>query len=101
MRLTNKESYFEAYDHYISGIFNDGGTKVTLAVLSDDPDVALGFAVTTDNALHYVYVGSDYRKHGIGKTLVPCEVKEFTHLTTVGLRLWHTKAPNALFNPFQ
>lgn len=101
IRLTDSAAYFDRYKSYISKILQFENSVVRLAVLSDDPDVALGFSVVSGNTLHYVYVGTDYRHNGIGTMLVPLEVKDFTHLTKVGLKLWKKKAPRAIFNPFR
>lgn len=101
MKLTDSDSYYEAYETYIDSILNGIDNKVSLAVLSDDPDVALGFSVYSDEVLHYVYVGIDYRMQGIGASLVSGPVREFTHLTRIGLKLWPKKAPHAKFQPFQ
>lgn len=101
MKLTDSDSYYDAYGSYICNILNEPGTKVTLAVLTDDPDVALGFSVMTDEVLHYVYVGIDYRMQGIATRIAPKHFREFTHLTRIGLKLWPRKFPNAIFQPFQ
>lgn len=99
MKLTDSKSYFKAYQAYITKLLPK--TIVRLAVLWDDADVVLGFSVISDTLLHYVYVGKDFRNNGIGKTLVPIQITEFTHLTKAGLALWPQKAPDAKFNPFQ
>lgn len=101
MKLTDSESYYDAYGSYIAGVLNQGTTKVRLAVLSDDPDVALGFSVAAEDVLHYVYVGLDYRKQGIGRSLVPQGIREITHLTRIGLELWPKKLKHTIFQPFQ
>ncbi len=101
MKLTDSDSYYDAYSGYIATILNQDDTKVTLAVLSDDHDVALGFCVVGDEVLHYIYVGLDYRNQGIGTKIAPKYFREFTHLTKIGLKLWTKKAPNAIFQPFQ
>jgi GNAT superfamily N-acetyltransferase len=101
MRLTDSDSFYDAYSTYVATILNQLDTKVTLALLTEDKDVALGFSVVGDEVLHYIYVGLDYRNQGIGTSLCPKYFKEFTHLTKIGLKLWPKKAPNAIFNPFQ
>ncbi len=76
-------------------------TLVRVAVLSDDPDVALGFSVSEGHVLHYVHTQKDVFRQGIARSLVPFEVKVLTHLTKTGMMLWSTKLPEAIFNPFQ
>lgn len=101
MRLTDSDSYYNAYSRYVQSILEQPHTLVRIAILADTPDVAFGFAVTAKEVLHYVYVGLDYRSQGIGRLLVPGPISEFTHLTKAGLKLWPTKNPEAKFNPFQ
>lgn len=102
MKLTFPPAYFAAYTHYINRILSHPDTEVRLAALSDDHDVCLGFSVSSkNNVLHYVYVGVDYRLQGIGKSLVPFAIEEFTHLTTAGRKIWKAKFPDVRFNPFQ
>jgi len=100
MKLSDSDAYFNAYSTYINNILNDDETSVSLAVLYDEPDVALGFSVLTDMCLHYIYVGQDYRRQGIGTGLLPTNIREISHLTKIGLELWPKKMPRAVFNPF-
>jgi len=101
MRLIDSDAYYKAYTKYIESLLQQPNTLVRIAILADTPDVAFGFAVTSKEVLHYVYVGLDYRRLGIGKLLVPGPISEFTHLTKTGLKLWPAKASKAKFNPFQ
>ena len=102
MMLVDSDCFFAAYRRYLLSILFDKRSAIRLAVLSDDHDVALGFsAICNESVLHYVYVHKDHRRTGIGKNLVPIEVKSFTHITKTGIRLWPTKVPEAIFNPFQ
>lgn len=101
IRLSDSDSYYRAYERYLKSILESPLMTIRLALLTEDPDVAFGFSVSSGHTLHYVYVGLDYRGQGIGKKLVPLEVKEFTHLTKKGLKLWSLKAPTAVFNPWQ
>lgn len=100
IKLTDSDSYYAAYKRYIESILDSPLTTVRLAVLTDEPDVAMGFSVATERVLHYVYVGLDYRGQGIGKRLVPIQVEKFTHLTRKGIQIWLVKAPKAKFDPF-
>lgn len=103
IKLIDSDCYYRGYQGYIKRLLNSQG-RIRLAVLSDDHDVALGFSliqsIPEGNILHYVYVHKDVRRQGIGKALVPIEIKEFTHLTKTGMKLWATKMPEAIFNPF-
>lgn len=100
IKLSDSDSYYAAYERYIRSILESPFTTTRLAVLTDEPDAALGFSVSSGKTLHYVYVGLDYRCQGIGTRLVPFNVEEFTHLTKKGMKLWATKAPKAIFNPW-
>jgi hypothetical protein len=100
MRLTDSESYFDNYETHIRDILNDGETRVRLAVLSDEPDAALGFSVVQGDVLHYVYVGVDYRLNGIGSQLAAGSFSKFSHLTKVVLKIWPKKMPNLKFDMF-
>jgi len=108
IKLANQESFFRAYDQYISQILNRINTIVRFAVLSDAPDVVLGFAVVErlngaprPNCLHYVHVHKYQRHQGIARKLIgePKDIYCFTHLTRIGLQLW-SKIPDAIFDPF-
>ncbi len=101
IKLIDSDSYYSTYRAYLGAILFNSKNTIRLAVLPDDLDVALGFSVCHGNVLHYVYVHKDYRRNGIGKRLVPIEVSSFTHLTKTGIKLWGTKLPKAIFNPFQ
>lgn len=99
-KLVDSGCYYRAYQKYISHILSQLLTEVRLAVLTDDPDIALGFSVAQKNVLHYVYVHRDYRKFGIASNLVSKDIDTITHVTKIGLSIWGSKFPNWKFNPF-
>ncbi len=99
-RLVDPPHYYEAYQRYISAILGKPDTMVRLAVLSDDRDVVLGFSVSRDKVLDYVYVDKLQRKQGIGKMLVPPSIEQITHVTKTGLTIWGSKYGHWKFNPF-
>lgn len=107
IRLCDLKSYYLAYDIYIASVLNRPGTATALAVLSDDHDVVLGFAIIEtvqpfQYILHYVYVQKDMRGNGIARSMLPPpdQIVTITHLTKTGLQLWNSKYPKAIFNPF-
>lgn len=100
IKLSDSDSYFEAYNSYINIVLMHPSAIVRIAALADDPDVALGFSVCRDTILDYVWVHKDNRKQGIGGFLVPPNIEAFTHLTRVGLKLWPLQLPGAKFKPF-
>lgn len=75
--------YFVTYHKIIEDILKRPETTVRLAVLTDEPDVVLGFAVCRGNVLDYVYVHRDQRQQGIGTTLIPHSITTITHMTTL------------------
>ena len=98
-RLIDSDSYFEMYHQYIQALLTKTNSVVKLAVLTDDPDVVLGFAVIRDNTLDYVHVHKDQRHQGIARSLVPSNINAISHLTKIGIAIW-SKHPNVKFNPF-
>lgn len=100
IKLADSNAYFATYSAYIIRLLDQLSTNVRIACLADDTDVALGFSVTRGQILDYVHVHKDCRRHGIGTLLVPEDVKTFTHLTRTGMKLWSTKLPDAIFDPF-
>lgn len=98
-KLCDADAFFKAYDRYIPLILSRPNSAVRIAVLSDARDVALGWSVVSGKTLHYVHVNHEQRNRGIAKSLVPA-FDTFTHLTKSGLRIWSSKFPSAVFNPF-
>lgn len=106
-KLIDSDAFFKNYNRYLDVILSRPNTSISLAVLSDDHDVVLGFSVYEGKTLHYVHVHKDYRKMGIGKDLVPKEMLlnkgegfYISHLTNVGTSIWSSMLSNAKFNPF-
>ncbi len=99
-KLANPDSYFNAYSKYIRALLGRPNSVIRIAVLSDDHDVALGWSLIEGDILHYVHVQHEQRNKGIGKSLVPVKINTLTHLTKSGMSIWHSKLPNAKFDPF-
>lgn len=98
--LIDKKTFYEVYRRAISGALAKPTTQVALALLADDSDVCLGWAVYEGETLHYVYVKRAMRRQGIARSLVPKTTKTITHLTVPGVVIWKNKFPAAIFNPF-
>ncbi len=94
------DRYFPAYRRYVVSILARPASVVRLAVLVDDPDVCLGWAILEHKSVHFVHVSADVRRLGIARALVPDPFDEFTHLTDMAYDIWKTKFPEAKFNPF-
>ncbi len=99
-KLNDPEAFSAAYDRHIDQILHQGDAMVRLAVLTEDHDVALGFAVFRGAVLDYVHVHKDQRRLGIGSKLVPEAIHTITHLTKTGLIIWANKYPKWKFNAF-
>lgn len=100
-RLIDAESYWASYQGHIRRVLSGPDTTVTLAVLTDDPDVILGFSVWRRNVLDYVYVHKHQRRLGIAKSLVPAGIEAFTHVTKTALTIWGSKYGHWRFDPFR
>lgn len=101
-KLIDSESYYKAYSTYITNILKRPTSRLRIAVLTDDEDVALGWSVDEGDVLHYIYVPKDYRNKGTGlcSSLIPPGIKTFSHLTTPWMQIWQKKYPSLKFNPF-
>lgn len=100
-RLIDSDAYFESYQKYIKNLMNRSQCIIRLAVLTDDPDVCLGFSVSEPEVLHYLWVHKDNRKIGIGTSLVQFPFKYLTHLTTAGISIWNKHFKDVKFDPFR
>ena len=100
-RLIAAPAYWTAYQVHIKRILSQA--TVAVAVLTDDPDVILGFSVYRGSALDYVYVHKHHRRLGIARTLVPAGIDTITHLTKNALTIWgsHERARSWKFDPFR
>lgn len=92
---------FFAEHHKIIDAIMQRGASVRLAVLPDEPDVVLGWAVVEGPLVHYVYIKPPFRRHGMATALLADVKKPFvyTHWTHV-LRDLHAKLDGCVFNPY-
>ncbi len=100
-KLSDSDAFFSNYERFINFLFARPNSVIRLAVLTEDPDVILGFSLIERDALHYVYVQHEQRNRGIGRSLVPVKINVITHLTKAGMSIWQNKLPDAIFNPFR
>jgi hypothetical protein len=96
-KLTEPMSFMKHYDLYIQSILNR--SNVMMAVLSDDEDVCLSWAVMSGSTLHYVWTHPEGRRTGIAKSILE-PFDKFTHLTKTALIIWPKSFPEAKFDPF-
>lgn len=99
-KLIDPDAYFRTYSKVIQILFQRKNIVLKMAVLTEDDDNYLGFSISEGNTLHYTYVPRDYRKHGIATSLIPENIQNITHLTTIGMSIWSKKYSSAKFNPF-
>jgi GNAT superfamily N-acetyltransferase len=100
MKLIDSDCYYKAYHNYIELLLRDPSMNIRLAVLSDAPDVVLGFCAFRQNCIDFVHIQKDFRKQGIGTALLPPFSNTFSHLTKMAMSIWASKYPNWTFNPF-
>lgn len=99
----SSNDYYKNYHAFIGKLMDKPDSIVRMAVLSDDHDVVLGFAVSREDVLDYIHVHSDYRRQGIGHLLLPSKVTTFTHLTSYAIAIWQGKDSeykHLKFNPY-
>lgn len=99
-KLIDSDSYYSVYHNYIHMLLNRPKTQIKFAVLSDDHENVLGFAIIEPGKLHYCHVHKDYRRSGIGSFLCSEPFQVITHITHIGASIWNNKFPKVRFNPF-
>lgn len=99
-KLIDPDHYYAMYPQYIARTLGLKDTTIRLGVLTDDRDVVLGFSVSRQNILDYIYVNKPYRRTGIGTKLLPENIDTFTHLTRTALTVWGSKYGKWKFKPF-
>ncbi len=95
-------AFFDQYHKYIEMLLSKPDSVIKLAVLTDTPDVVLGFSVSREDVLDYIYVHKDNRKLGIGRKLFPKGTTTMTHVTLSALEIWRNnpKYKHLKYNPF-
>jgi GNAT superfamily N-acetyltransferase len=99
-RIVDSGAFFSNYNVYIAKLLHQAGVRVSIACLSDDPDVVLGWSVHNGHILHYIHVHKDMRRQKIGKSLLPKDITVITHMTRIAMSIWSEKYPTLIFNPF-
>lgn len=91
-----KDVFFKTYPQVINKLLMT--SDVSIACLTSDPDVIVGYAITQGDRLHWVYTKRSWRKMGIAKLLLSSkDIRVFTHLTDQGMM---ANKLNWKFNPF-
>lgn len=96
------KTYYDNYHDFIENLLKKPDSIIRLAVLSNDHDVVLGFAVSREDVLDYIYVHQDYRNNKIGAHLIPEGITTFSQITKMAKNIWQTNAKYKMlqFNPF-
>lgn len=98
-RLMEPEGYYSAMSMILPPLL--ARNSIRLAVLTDTPDVVLGYAVYHGKTLDYWYVKKDLRGMGIGRSLLP-EFDTVSAITKTWLLIWAKEPYKAIkFNPFK
>lgn len=82
----DRDLYFAKYKEVVLQLL--ATANVSVACLSDDNDVILGYSVHKGDVLHWMFIKKAWRKIGLAKLLIPhAGIKEVTHLTKIGRAL--------------
>lgn len=93
------DNYKLHYRKVIDHILSKPNIKITVSCLLEDPGTILGYSVTEDKILHWVFVRQDWRKIGLSKDMMPSGINTVTHLTKSGLKL--KRKLNLMFDPWK
>lgn len=97
--MTPKDDFMNNYKHVGESLI--ANAKIRVACLPDDPDVILGYCITSssDEIIHWCFVKTAWRRQGILKAMLPNTVTTNTHFTELSLTLRHKM--KLTFNPFK
>lgn len=98
-RAIESNAYYTNYAAQIEKLIALPTTSVVVCCLSDEPDVIVGYSVSTaPTTLHWVFVKEAWRKQGVARSLVADTVTTISSITKPGLAI--AKKRNYNFNPF-
>lgn len=75
-REQNADKFFKKQTANISQVLSDA--LVRIACLKDDPNMIIGYSVSTGDHLDWIYVKVEFRNKGIGRLLFPKNIKTVT-----------------------
>lgn len=101
-KLIPKQIFMQNYKLIAERVVVSPKVTIKIACLPDEPDVILGYSMMSSDykTVHWVYVKSVWRLKGIGKSLIPENPENVTHLSELGNRLLEEKYKETIFNPF-
>lgn len=97
-----KDIFMANYKKVIEALLAPGKCTIKVACPKGETDIIIGYSILSPDyqTVHWVYVKKDWRKNGIGKSLVPAHPLAVTHLTDIGFTLL-PKLQTAVFDPFR
>ena len=83
-REETSQRFFKKQSRRIKHILESA--RIKIACFPNDPITIIGYSVSRDDHLDWVYIKEDYREIGIGKLLMPKNLKTVTEydLTKIG-----------------
>jgi len=75
----DQKVFFQKYRVVINSLLPR--SQVFIAALKEEEDTVLGYSVTQNNLLHWIFVKTSWRKMGLAKRLIPDNINTVTHLT--------------------
>ncbi len=101
--LIPKDTFMNEYKIIANAIVKHPNVIIKVACLREDPSVILGYSILGNNftTIIYTYVKSNFRKRGIGRSLLPTYPSTVTHLTALGKSLMSKLPKETVFNPFK
>lgn len=96
--IPDKAAFMRGLSIYIKKLLESPEVLVTVACVTDDPEIILGYSVMERTCLYWVFVKEPFRLQGIAKRLVfPCsDGMTVTSTTTTSQKIKH----DFTFNPF-
>jgi hypothetical protein len=79
----------------INALLSNG--NVVVACLISDPETIVGYSVSNNDTLHWVYVKESWRRLGVAGMVVPNSVTRVSHITDIGAKAMKKRY---IFDPF-
>ena len=99
-RMVESNAFYSNYHDIIENLLKRHTASVRLAVLADDPDVVLGWALVEPQVLHFVYVCEEQRRQGIARELCSKGFEVVTHMTKDFTPIFN-KLKGVIFDPWR
>ncbi len=104
-RTTRKSMFYEEYHKVLDALLSQDNVKVTVACLTTEPDVIIGYLIhEPNNIAHYAFVKDNFRQFGVLKSLGELvfdmsRTIYYSHQTRTFLPITF-KQKNLEYNPF-